>query len=524
MPSYARASFGKSEVTVSLGTGNVSEARGAWDEEITKFDKRLATARARVTDLSVELPEPPAPEAIDEAIRLWFSNHRDQAAARDFNRHDPDIEVRLGGNAGYEALLLSSLTPGPGPKRRERQTVWTAEHLIEKHGWHITPDDDLYQHLLTRVARGELALARLTRSEVLLQPLQQDHLFSPAEYQADEERRRHRNDNPPVSIMDLLDAYIAEVQSKPATVKAWKHCLGDLVGYLGHDDATRVTPHDIIGWKEHLGRADGDGAKKRGARTIRDKYLASAKAVFRWAAENHKTTSNPTVGVTVRVRKAARLRERGLTDDEAALILSASFAYGDPTVTDRQAFARRWVPWLCAYTGARVGEVSQLRREDVFQDRDIWCIRITPEAGTQKKDMAWSIPLHAHLLSQGFVKAVGSATGPIFFDPAKHRGGSLGNPQSKKVSERLAKWVRSIGVDDPTVQPNHGWRHRFKTQARLYGMDAEARDAIQGHSRGIEAENYGDNPTLVLARALKKLPAYRVSSEGTVKAPPPPRF
>ena len=525
VPSDARHAFGgKSEVSVSFHTGSVSEARGGWADEIKKFDRRLAIARAGVANPSSPTPEPVTAQLIDEAVRDWLSTRKEHAAARDFGRDDPDIVGNLTSDAAYGDLLRSSLTPGPGPKRREWETEWIAEHLIRQNGWHIDPSDGLYRHLLTRIARGELALSRLVRSEVLFEPLQGDHLFSPAEYQADEQRRQSRKDNPPVGIMGLLDAYIAEVESKPATVKAWKHCLGELVGYLGHDDATKVTPHDIVGWKESLGMADGDGAKKRGARTIKDKSVASANAVFRWAAENHKIPSNPTVGITVRVRKAARLRERGLTDDEAALILTASFAYGDPAVTDRQAFARRWVPWLCAYTGARVGEVSQLRREDVFLDRDIWCIRITPEAGGQKSDKAWSVPLHAHLLSQGFVRAIGSATGHLFFDPAKHRGGSLGNPQSKKVSERLAKWVRSIGVDDPTVQPNHGWRHRFKTQARLYGMDAEARDAIQSHSRGLQAEDYGDNPTLVLARALKKLPAYRISGEGSVKAPSPPRF
>ena len=523
VPSDVRASFGKSEVTVSFGTGNLSEARGGWAEEIRRFDKRLATARARVADPSGGRSEPITSEAIDEAVRGWFSDQREQAAARDFNRDDPDMDVRLKTDAAYEALLRSSLTPGPGPKRRERETEWIAEHLIEKHGWHIAPIDGLYRHLLTRVARGELALARLIRSEVLLEPLQQDHLFSSTEYLADEQRRRDRSDDLPVSIMALLEAYVAEVQCKPATLKAWTGCLRDFVKYLGHDDATKVTPHDVVGWKERLGAPDGDGPK-RGARTIRDKYLASAKAVFRWAADNHKIKANPTEGITLRVRKAAQLRERGLTDDEAAGILSASLAYGAPARTDRQAFARRWLPWLCAYTGARVGEVSQLRREDVLQDKGIWCIRITPEAGTQKTDSAWLVPLHAHLLSQGFIRAIGLQAGPLFFDPANHRGGSLGNPQSKKVSERIAKWVRSVGVEDPAVQPNHGWRHRFKTQARLYGMDAEARDAIQGHSRRSEGEKYGDKPTIVLARALNKLPAYRIMDDGcTVKAAPPPR-
>jgi hypothetical protein len=37
---------------------------------------------------------------------------------------------------------------------------------------------------------------------------------------------------------------------------------------------------------------------------------------------------------------------------------------------------------MCAYTGARVNEMTQLRREDVFLVANLWCLRICPEAGT----------------------------------------------------------------------------------------------------------------------------------------------
>jgi integrase len=43
----------------------------------------------------------------------------------------------------------------------------------------------------------------------------------------------------------------------------------------------------------------------------------------------------------------------------------ASAALGNPT--DPWGAAKRWVPWLCAYTGGRVGELTQLRVKDIEQ-------------------------------------------------------------------------------------------------------------------------------------------------------------
>jgi len=57
-------------------------------------------------------------------------------------------------------------------------------------------------------------------------------------------------------------------------------------------------------------------------------------------------------------------------------------SHGALQVTDAStpdSAARRWVPWLSAYTGARVGEITQLRKQDVIKRDGIHAIHITPE-------------------------------------------------------------------------------------------------------------------------------------------------
>ena len=83
------------------------------------------------------------------------------------------------------------------------------------------------------------------------------------------------------------------------------------------------------------------------------------------------------VAATVTQPKPKRVfsRERGYTDAEAQKVLKASRSYEPATykggkVRDHPntTAAKRWVPILCAFTGARVSEVTQLRKQDLRQE------------------------------------------------------------------------------------------------------------------------------------------------------------
>lgn len=72
-------------------------------------------------------------------------------------------------------------------------------------------------------------------------------------------------------------------------------------------------------------------------------------------------------------------------DAEAVAILAISQAYtGSPREHQTMTSAKRWTSLLAAYSGARIGELVQLRVEDVRQDSGIDYIRIAPDAGTVK--------------------------------------------------------------------------------------------------------------------------------------------
>ncbi len=320
----------------------------------------------------------------------------------------------------------------------------------------------------------------------------------------------------PSDLMVLFDRYVAERKPAPASVKAFRRVMQHLID-AGHSDPRNLTAQDVVRWKDGLlAEKDEKGEPARGAGTVRETYLAALKVVLGFGVENGELAANVAKEVTVRAPKKVRLREPQFSNDEAATILRAALAPQPGDIAPEHRLARRWVPWLCAYTGARVNEMTQLRAQDVRKVEGVWTLRITPEAGSVKNNQARVVPLHEHLIEQGFLAvAEAKEEGPLFYDPARGRGGKDANPHHKKMGERLAAWVRKIGVDDPNVQPNHAWRHLFKAISRRPGcrMDPHAVSAITGHAHSAEGDKYGAPELPVLAEELKRFPRFKLEEQ-----------
>ena len=314
--------------------------------------------------------------------------------------------------------------------------------------------------------------------------------------------------------------------SIPALYELWKrdHEAGDkakktaedyrakvehFIKWLGHDDAQRVTKGDLWEYCDRLRHEEGLSAK-----TIQGKYLTCIKAIFRKGFERDFLKDNVAASVRYTVPKKVSTRSKGYTDEEARSILAIADASllppADGSRERRSLHNRmtgRWVPWLCCYTGARVAEITQLRKEDILQEHGIWCLKITPEAGSVKTGQYRLVPLHPHLVEIGFLKFVeAQPEGPLFYDAkAKRTGKSKTAPQ--EAADSLARWIKGkLGEAMPKVQPNHAWRHRFKTLGREAGLGDRYLDAIQGHSDGSAAAGYGETTVKALYREICKIP------------------
>lgn len=316
------------------------------------------------------------------------------------------------------------------------------------------------------------------------------------------------------SLTALVEGWWQEAKATGITIsthESYRNTMAKLVAFLGHDDARRVTSKDIIRFKDkRLAEINPRTGKPISPKTVKDSDLAGLKAVFGWAVRNMKVASNPAEGVTIKVGKRTRLRPKGFTDAEARSILSASLSHQRGQERPKTAAAKRWVPWLCAYTGARVGEIVQLRRQDVRHENGQWIITITPDAGTVKDKQAREVPLHEHLVELGFASFVTDASEGYLFVTPSADGDVLGPMQG--VKNRLTEFVREV-VTDKNVAPNHGWRHRFKTVGIEVGASERVLDAICGHAPRTVGAGYGDVTIRAKADAIAKFPRYDVSGK-----------
>jgi integrase len=323
-----------------------------------------------------------------------------------------------------------------------------------------------------------------------------------------------------LSLRALLQAWRDDPQRRPspATHAAYAAAIDRFIAFVGHDDARRVTPEDVLKFRRHrLGEVS--------PKTVRDGDLAGLKSIFSWAIqEGVLPGANPVAGIKVVVpaKEVTRADGQGFSDEEALAILSMAFRYTrGVTEKAKTAAAKRWVPWLMAYSGARVGEFAQLRKQDVRQhEAGFWYARLTPDAGPIKDRKARDVPLHSHLVEMGFIEFVqAAAEGHLFLDPtppAKRLTGSLRNDDERGVrgplqgiKNRLAEFARQA-VRDPEVSPNHGWRHRVKTIAFAVGEQERVIDEIQGQSSGTVSRSYGKITLERKHEAVEKLPRYEV--------------
>ncbi|ABD04901.1 hypothetical protein RPB_0190 [Rhodopseudomonas palustris HaA2] len=505
VPARYRAIVGRGEVWRSLGTTDLKAANVACVKLSAELERDWAARLHAAQDAGrVSSPRALTSRELSGLQRLVHEQTRDAQLANPPPRHAWGLDT--GDRTDDEHL-----------EELEYDEAKMASFLA-RNGFEVSEADQRRFLPLFLQARREAYrdLHRATRLDYSDSPLLAKYAPTPL---------------PSVDFLEAFEFYCTSAGIKGGatgpTARRWRSKIIEFCEFVNHADLARMTADDGYRWVDHLVDAKGIARK-----SVRDVWLASLKAVASFIVERRKLASNPFLGI--RVRRAdtgtKESNQKGFTDSQAVLILTATLANPSHLTIAETRAARRWVPWICAYTSARVNEITSLLPSDVRQDPEtaIWCFYLRPEM--TKGDYMRVIPVHSHLIEQGLLNYVGEREGlslPLFYDPRRAEGDTVAHPQWQKIAQRLAEWVvNSLGVTG--VKPNHGWRHRFKSVARHANMHPEVENFITGHGGSDDpgviqrvSMRYGDAWVKTLKKTIELYPRYEI--EGLKRRPEPHR-
>ena len=315
----------------------------------------------------------------------------------------------------------------------------------------------------------------------------------------------------PLDLFSLLDHKFKTDKRRAATREDYRAKLKSFANFIGHSDAHRVTKDDVRKWRDKLIEAGLD------PKTINGKYLAALSSTLTHAVNEFSLPENVAKGIRDRRESLKTKGPPGYTEEQAKVILAATFEGTATALSPPHQRAIFWVPWICAYQGLRVTEITQLRGVDVVFENGIPLLMITSDAGATKSNKAWTTAVHPHLVELGLLdmfKAVGD--GPAFYAPYPDEtdlSALEGSARAQEAGNRVADWINTTrDAPAPLNRPNHAWRHLFTRLSRRYALDKPTRDYMMGSSPVDARESYGDFPPEAQRREIEKLPHFPIEA------------
>lgn len=283
----------------------------------------------------------------------------------------------------------------------------------------------------------------------------------------------------PKTLRDVFDRWKLSGDSprKEDTIKAMDRALKQFEGQhpeVPLKDITREMGDAYLSWL----RANSGTTK-----TARDR-LTAIKSLLKYA---HRTLewSQRHTWEGLDIKSKTTNKRRAITADEMGKLFGTELHTRHALPKSKQAGreAAYWIPLIGAYTGARAGEVCQLRTADVQTVGDIPALVLTDDGEGQsiKTDAGnRTIPIHSELIRLGFLgyaEAMRKA-GHVSLWPALPR-------REDRASDYFGRWFRdfrkALGMDGPGQPTFHYFRHTVRPLMRRAGFDSKTRDLVTGH-------------------------------------------
>ncbi len=523
VPDALRPIVGKREIKKSLKTSDAKEAARLAPPVLVEIDAELAAARRSLSMGGEDLKSLKSEyfnERVEELLELarrdrWESSALEMMAEQLTDSFTPqggdlsieDCEHFLSGECQqndkskcHKTCLrkLDVLHEQYEEQRHQNAASWGREAiapLLQRHKLH--PPLPLLERLGWETVRAELDALRAAIAD-----LSGDIGYSRPSYAQEAVTDQ-------ATLPELFEGYAASTKLAPRTLDQWRRYTKIANDFFKNRPAGQISRKDIKAFAEAL-RSGLGGRKSLSVKTINDNYLATLSSVYKWAIDQERLKLDPTQRVRLKASKSESSEKQAFTTEQVVTLLSAAREPQPRRIKPSTANLRRWAPWLCAFTGARIGEVLWLRRDDVRFTQDIAYIDIYADEASGRsvktRSSTRSTPLHPALIEEGFLDYWRSLpTGETYLFPGDWS--DQNSDRTTTPSNHLREWIKETlpDADWKKLSPNHSFRHWLTAQARDVEIDGDLRRVITGHSAQDVHGRYGPADVPMLYRAILKI-------------------
>jgi integrase len=449
VPVAFRPAFGCTVVSVSLGTTSDTEAERLEKAHDVLFERRLKAAKEAGNPDAVA-----ARIADSEIIEIGTVNTSRRARNR-----LAEVPLTPEGREIAQAALTEALA-------RRYEQLGNVNRVVDEIRSLLAP---LSEEALQKCRDGVLAVIRHHGGDGTTLPMINDLpvMGVPIPFNAE-------------NGDDLIAKWARRRRVRPKTVYEARRIIRKLTKFVGYDDLTRLGKAHVERWIDHLD-ASGAASKTVGG------HLLMLKTVVNFAVEQEMIADSPAAKVGYKAKVNSRNKVRAYTTAEARAVLEAARR-------ERRDYMR-WTPWLACFTGARLDEVVAADVRDIERLGRYWVLNIRldhrdADASIKTNSSHRKVPLHPALIAEGFIDYVNGLpqSGPLFPSLKPDKFGSKAGSATKK----LGPLVRSLGIKDQRLSPNHSWRHRLIDECRRIPIREDIEHAITGHAQEGTAPDYGE--------------------------------
>jgi integrase len=297
-------------------------------------------------------------------------------------------------------------------------------------------------------------------------------------------------------------------------VADYRETLNSLITVIGNPVLRDITSKDMRAFRDKMlvVRKFWNRADKRDLRAAPPeerlhpstviKMIRNISTFFRWAVKEEILDRNPMISVDLptRPREHTPPPPRELADQLCTLPHPRSKIVG----------VLEWevLPWFYRYTGARLGEVTQLTAEDVIIEHGVRCLRMLTEkttlrAASRQGAKTRLVPVHPRLVPHLDRALERHPTGSLF--PL------VGNRWDQQLGQHRPgnEWSRMYNRNAKKVWDQmhvHCWRSYVVTETARAGIPEEVRMRLVGHVTRTVHQGYNAVDISRLKEAVEAIP------------------